>query len=55
MSGLDLLALTNAERLRVRKLSPLTGPHGTSTDAAGAVYVADTRNGIVRKFVPTGE
>ena len=37
---------------RAAELSMLSGPHGTATDPSGAVYVADTGNGIVRTFVP---
>ena len=51
----ELAAMTTAEALLAAELSPLRGPHGTSTDAAGAVYVADTGTGIVRKFVPSRE
>ena len=45
--------MTSEEMGRASELSTLAGPHGTVTDASGAVYVADTANGIVRKFVPT--
>ena len=50
VSGLDLLAMTNAERLRVSELSPLTGPHGTSTDAAGSAY--SPSSGRSRRSIP---
>ena len=48
----ELARMTNEEWARVIDLSLLSGPHGTATDPSGAVYVADTANGIVRKFVP---
>ncbi len=47
--------MTNEEAARANELSRLSGPHGTATDRSGAVYIADTANGIVRKFVPTSE
>ena len=47
--------MTNAEVARTLDLSTLVGPHGTVTDSDGAVYVADTGNGIVRKFEPTAQ
>jgi len=47
--------MTNDERARVADLSLLAGPHGTATDSTGAVYLADTANGIVRKFAPVSD
>lgn len=34
--------------------TPLTGLHGIATDATGAVYIADSRNHLVRKVDPSG-
>ena len=48
----EVARMTIEEAARVIELSTLSGPHGTATDPSGAVYVADTANGIVRKFVP---
>ena len=31
----------------------LAGPHGTATAPSGALYVADTANGVIRVFTPT--
>ena len=30
------------------------GPHGLAFDSTGALYVADTRNDVIRKFVIAG-
>ena len=54
VSEAELAQMSSAESERVAGLSLLAGPHGTATDASGAVYIADTANGIVRKFVPVG-
>ena len=51
----EIAAMTNEEALHVTELSTLAGPHGTATHSSGAVYVADTANGIVRTFVPVLE
>lgn len=53
VTGAELDEMSSAERQRAGKLTRLNGPHGTATDASGAVYVADTANGVVRKFAPT--
>ena len=34
--------------------APLRLPHGTATGLDGAIYLADTGNNLVRKFVPAG-
>ena len=52
VTGEERARMTNEEKARAAELSMLSGPHGTATDPSGAVYVADTANGIVRKFVP---
>lgn len=45
--------MTNEEAAIYLEMAlPLRGPHGTVTDGNGAVYVADTGGGVVRKFVP---
>lgn len=50
----ELERMPPEDRNTIEAMSTLRGPHGTATDAAGAVYLADTANGIVRKFEPTG-
>ena len=32
----------------------LSGPYAVAVDAAGAIYVADTGNGRVRRVAPSG-
>lgn len=51
----ELAEMSSADAQRVAELSLLDGPHGTATDTSGAVYVADTANGVVRKFEPVGD
>ncbi len=48
----ELRRMSPDDRATIEAMSTLQGPHGTATDAAGAVYLADSANGIVRKFVP---
>ena len=48
----ELALMSPDERATIEAMSTLRGPHGTATDAAGAVYLADTANGLVRKFAP---
>jgi len=50
----ELSSMSSGERERAAELSTLAGPHGTATDPSGTVYLADTANGVVRKFEPTG-
>jgi hypothetical protein len=50
----ELDRMTPAEREEMVQFDRLEGPHGTATDANGVVYVADTANGVVRKFEPVG-
>ena len=51
----ELARMTTVEATRVLEWATLTGPHGTATHPSGAVYVADTANGIVRLFEPVVE
>ena len=53
-TGAELDRMSLAERQEAVALPRLQGPHGTATDPTGAVYVADTANGFVRKFEPVG-
>lgn len=48
----ELRLMSPDDRATIEAMSTLRGPHGTATDATGAVYLADSANGIVRKFIP---
>jgi len=48
----ELARMTTEEAASVAEWSTLAGPHGTATHPSGTVYVADTANGIVRRFEP---
>lgn len=52
-TGAELDRMTLAEREEMVQFPRLDGPHGTATASDGTVYVADTANGVVRKFEPT--
>lgn len=54
VSDTELAQMSSAERREAGNLPRLNGPHGTATDSSGAIYVADTANGVVRKFAPAG-
>jgi DNA-binding beta-propeller fold protein YncE len=52
ISPLDSLRLLEEERTALAPLGQLAEPHDTATDSTGAMYLADTRNNVVRKFIP---
>ncbi|MDP6606949.1 MAG: NHL repeat-containing protein [Dehalococcoidia bacterium] len=54
ISGDDFQRLNDAEIGGLGATDALVQPHGTATDSAGNVYLADTGNGVVRKFAPAG-
>ncbi len=46
------MRLLEQERSALSPLAELAEPHGTATDSIGAMYLADTQNNVVRKFIP---
>ena len=52
ISPADSLRLNEDERSDLNPLTELAAPHGTGTDSAGVMYLADTRNNVVRRFIP---
>lgn len=51
ISPTDSLMLSEDERTAFSPLAQLFQPQGTATDSTGAMYLADTQNNVVRKFI----